>query len=81
PVTYKKADDLRAVVSKVPLDRILVETDAPFLTPQRFRGERNEPAYVSLVAEMIASIRGLEFEEIAQQTTENAIQLFGSKLS
>lgn len=81
PVTYKKADDLRAVVSKVPLDRILVETDAPFLAPQRYRGKRNEPAYVSLVAEMIASVRGLEIEEIAQQTTKNTIQLFGSKLS
>lgn len=81
PVTYKNADDLRSVVSKVPLDRILVETDAPFLAPQRYRGKRNEPAYVSLVAEMVASIHGLKFEEVAQQTTENAIQLFGSKLS
>lgn len=81
PVTYKKADDLREVVSKVPLDRIVVETDAPFLAPQKYRGKRNEPAYVSLVAERIATICGLDFEELAQQTTENAIRLFGSNLS
>ncbi len=80
PVTYRKADDLREVVSKVPLDRIVVETDAPFLAPQKHRGKRNEPAYVSLVAERIATIRGLDYEELARQTTENALRLFGSSL-
>lgn len=81
PVTYRKADDLREVVSKAPLDRIVVETDAPFLTPQKHRGKRNEPAYVSLVAERIATIRGLDYEELARQTTENALRLFGNSLS
>lgn len=77
PVTYKKADDLRAVVAQVPLDRLLVETDAPYLTPQQYRGKRNEPAYVAYVAERIAAIHGLTPEELAQQTTENAVCLFG----
>jgi TatD DNase family protein len=77
PVTYKKADDLRAVVAQVPLDRILIETDAPFLAPQHHRGKRNEPAYVAYVAERIAEIRGLTTAEIAHQTTENAKRLFG----
>ena len=77
PVTYKKADELRAVVAQVPLDRILVETDAPFLAPQQHRGKRNEPAYVAYVAERIAEIRGMTTAEIARQTTENAKRLFG----
>lgn len=77
PVTYKKADELRDIVARVPLDRILVETDAPFLAPQQYRGKRNEPAYVACVAEKIAAIRGLTTAEIARQTTENAQRLFG----
>lgn len=81
PVTYKKADELREVVSKVPMDRIVLETDAPFLAPQKYRGRRNEPAYVSLVAERIAMIYGLEYEELTQQTSENAIRLFGKSLT
>lgn len=77
PVTFKKADELREVVSKVPSDRIIVETDAPFLAPQPYRGKRNEPAYVKLIAEKIASERDVDLEEFARQTTENAIRLFG----
>ncbi len=80
PVTYKKADDLRAVVARVPLDRLVVETDAPFLAPQQRRGKRNEPAYVAYVAEKIAEVRGLTTAEIVQQTTENANRLFGERL-
>ena len=76
PVTYKKADDLRRIVAQVPLDRILLETDAPFLAPQQHRGKRNEPAYVRFVAERIAAIHGLETAVIAQITTTNARQLF-----
>jgi TatD DNase family protein len=79
-VTYKKADDLRAVVAKVPLERMLVETDAPFLAPQPRRGKRNEPAYVAYVAEKIAEVRGLDVAEIGRITTENARRLFGDKL-
>ncbi|MCB8943674.1 MAG: TatD family hydrolase [Ardenticatenaceae bacterium] len=76
PVTYKKADDLRRIVAQVPLDRLLVETDAPFLAPQQYRGKRNEPAYVRFVAERIAAIHGLETAELARITTQNALQLF-----
>lgn len=80
PVTYKKAEDLREVAGRVPLERILVETDAPFLAPQQHRGQRNEPAYVAYVAERIAAIRGLTTAEMARQTTENARRLFGEHL-
>jgi TatD DNase family protein len=76
PVTYKKADDLREIAKKVPDDRILVETDAPFLTPQPYRGKRNEPAYVAYVAERLAEERGVDTAVFAQQTTVNAKRLF-----
>lgn len=76
PVTYKKADDLRRIVAQVPLDRLLVETDAPFLTPHPHRGKRNEPAYTALVVERIAAIRGMETAVLAAQTTANAERLF-----
>ena len=76
PVTFKKADDLRHVAARVPLDRILVETDAPFLAPQQHRGKRNEPAYVAYVAERIAALHGLETDVFAHQTTANAHTLF-----
>ena len=77
PLTYKKADDLRAIAARVPLDCILIETDAPFLAPHPYRGKRNEPAYVRHVAERLAEVRGLSFEEVAAATTTNALRLFG----
>jgi TatD DNase family protein len=77
PVTFKKADDLREVVTNLPLNRILVETDSPYLAPQPRRGKRNEPAYVAYVAEQIASLQGLSSQEIAKITTANARRLFG----
>ncbi|MCB8983309.1 MAG: TatD family hydrolase [Ardenticatenaceae bacterium] len=76
PVTFKKADDLRDIVRRTPLDRLLVETDAPYLTPQPYRGKRNQPAYVTYVAERIAAERGVETAVIAQHTTANARRLF-----
>lgn len=76
PITFKKADELRQIALKAPLDRILVETDAPFLTPQPYRGKRNEPAYVRFVAERIAEERGMDTAVFARQTTENALRLF-----
>jgi len=76
PVTYKKADDLRAIVARVPLDRLLIETDDPFLTPHPYRGERNEPAYVQYVADRIAALHQTTVEAVGRQTSLNAIRLF-----
>jgi TatD DNase family protein len=70
-VTFRKAEDLREVAKHVPLDRLLVETDCPFLAPVPYRGKRNEPAYVVEVARCIAELRGVEVEEVARVTTEN----------
>jgi TatD DNase family protein len=75
-LTFKKAEDLRAVARQVPLDRLLIETDCPFLAPVPFRGKRNEPAYVVEVARCLAGIHGLEVEEIARITSENFTTLF-----
>ena len=77
PITFKKSDREREIIRQVPLDRVLLETDAPFLTPVPHRGERNEPAYVQQVAEMIAHVRGQSVTDIARQSTENAARLFG----
>lgn len=76
PVTFKNAPLPKEVAKEVPLDRLLIETDAPYLAPHPNRGKRNEPAYVRLVAEKIAELRETSLEEIAQQTTENALRLF-----
>ena len=76
PLTFKKASDLRQIADKVPGDRILIETDAPFLTPEPYRGRRNEPAYVAHVAAQLAEIKGVTTAVVAQQTTKNALRLF-----
>jgi TatD DNase family protein len=74
-VTFKKSDDLRAVAT-VPADRILVETDSPYLSPHPLRGKRNEPANVALTAECLAKVRGVSVEDFSAQTTANARRLF-----
>lgn len=79
PVTFKNAKKPKEVAESIPLDRLLVETDCPYLTPHPYRGNRNEPAYVKLIAEEIAGLKGLSFEEIAEATTQNAKKLFGIK--
>ncbi len=75
-LTFKKSDDLRAIAASLPQDRILVETDAPYLAPGKFRGKRNEPAYVVETAKVLAEVRKVSLEEIARQTTENFFRLF-----
>jgi len=76
PVTYKNARQLPGIVRALPLDRLLVETDCPYLTPHPHRGKRNEPAYVRLVAERIADLKGIAIDDLAKATTENARHLF-----
>jgi TatD DNase family protein len=76
PITYKNADDLRHIAARVPLDRIVVETDGPFLTPTPHRGKRNEPAYIPLIVERLAALRLISVEEMAKATTANAERLF-----
>ncbi|MBN1246022.1 MAG: TatD family hydrolase [Anaerolineae bacterium] len=76
PVTFPKATELHAVARQVPLDRLLLETDGPYLTPEPHRGKRNEPAYLRYVAERIAELRRLPLETLQQATTENACHLF-----
>lgn len=75
-LTFKNAGGLRDVAKLVPIDRLLLETDAPFLAPQAFRGKRNEPRYVRYLAEELSRIKGVSFEQVADTTTKNAIGLF-----
>jgi TatD DNase family protein len=75
-LTFKKTEALRAIAAEVPVDRLLVETDAPYLAPTPHRGQRNEPSYVVETAKVLAEIRGFSQVEIAERTTENFFRLF-----
>ncbi len=75
-VTFKNAEDLREVVSWLPLDRLLLETDSPFLTPTPFRGKPNKPAHIPAIATFIAELRGISLEQLSEQTSANAQRLF-----
>lgn len=75
-VTFKRSEELREVARRVPLERMLIETDAPYLAPPPHRGKRNEPAYVVKIAEQLAELHGIEVGEIARITTDNALRLF-----
>jgi TatD DNase family protein len=77
PVTFKKAEQLRQVAARAPLDRLLIETDSPYMTPEPHRGKRNEPAYVHHVAQAIAKARHVTKKKVALATTDNACRLFG----
>ncbi len=75
-LTFPKSEELRAIAATVPLDRLLVETDAPYLAPKRWRGKRNEPSYVVNTAEVLAECKGVRFDEISAASTENVYRLF-----
>ena len=77
PITYLNAADRKELIRRIPLEWIVLETDAPFLAPQPFRGRRNEPAYIRLIAEAVAEIKKIPLEHVARVTGENAISLFG----
>ena len=76
-VTFNKADMLHEVARSVPLESLLIETDGPYLTPEPFRGKRNEPAYVLYAVAKVAELRGISIDEVAFQTSANALRLFG----
>ncbi len=76
-ITYKNADKLRSVARAAPVEKVLIETDAPFLSPQNFRGQRNEPAYVTYAAQELSKVQGLSVEDIGRITARNARELFG----
>jgi len=75
-LTFKKSLALREIAKAVPLERLLVETDAPYLAPGRYRGKRNEPAYVVETARELAALKGISLEELARATTENFLRLY-----
>jgi TatD DNase family protein len=81
PVTFKNAHLPKEIAARVPLDRLLIETDSPYLAPHPHRGKRNESGYVRLVAEKIAELRGISFEEVARKTSANACRLFGIEMT
>jgi TatD DNase family protein len=75
-VTFRKSDALREIALSAPLDRLLVETDAPYLAPGRYRGKRNEPAYVVETASELARVKGIPLADLRQRTTENFFRLY-----
>jgi len=77
PVTYQNASRLKDVAGRIPIDRLLLETDAPYLTPAPHRGKRNEPTYIAFTAAVIASLREIDVEDLAKTCTENGRRLFG----
>ena len=76
-ITYPKNDEIRNIIKQIPIDRMLIETDCPYLSPQKFRGKRNEPAYVRFTADKMAEIKGLTIADVARVTSRNCHDLFG----
>jgi TatD DNase family protein len=77
PLTYPKADALRVLMKEIPLDRIVLETDSPYLPPQSHRGQRNDPSFLPEIAETLAHLKGVPVSTIAEVTTANARRLYG----
>jgi TatD DNase family protein len=75
-ITFKNAGEFQEVVRQIPLDSLLIETDAPFLTPVPFRGKRNEPSYVRYTAQKVAELKKVSFEKVAEVTAENALRVY-----
>ncbi|HYA91546.1 MAG TPA: TatD family hydrolase [Thermodesulfobacteriota bacterium] len=80
-ITFKNAEGFRETISRIPLESLLVETDAPFLTPLPFRGKRNEPSYVRYTAQSLAEVKKVSFEKVAEITTENALRVYRLQIS
>lgn len=78
-ITYKNTEGFQEVVKQIPLDSLLIETDAPFLAPVPFRGKRNEPSYIQYTAQKVSEIKKVPFEKLAEVTTENALRVYGLK--
>ncbi|MFB3100583.1 MAG: TatD family hydrolase, partial [Gammaproteobacteria bacterium] len=78
-VTFKNAKEVQEVAKQVPLERMLVETDSPYLTPVPYRGKPNQPGYTRYVAEFIAELKGISFQQVAEQTSTNFFTLFNIK--
>jgi len=76
PITYPKNEILREVILRIPLEKIVLETDAPFLPPQIIRGKQNHPKYIAYIAQYLADLKNISFKQAAEQTTKNAIDLF-----
>ena len=76
PCTYPKSDKLKEVIARTPIEKMLIETDCPYLAPQAFRGQRNEPSYVVEIAKKIAEIKNLSFEDVCKITFDNTVNLF-----
>jgi TatD DNase family protein len=76
PITYSKNDEFRAIVANITLDRIILETDAPFLPPQQHRGKQNLPSYIPIIAQKLAEVKGISVDEVEAATTDNAEKLF-----
>lgn len=79
PVTFKNAHAVHEVAKAVPINKLVIETDGPYLTPTPYRGKRNEPAYVAYVAEKIAELKGLSYEEVCEITTQNGLKMYNMK--
>jgi TatD DNase family protein len=79
-ITFKNAESFREIVKRISLNSLLVETDAPFLTPEPFRGKRNEPSYVRYTAQKVAEIKKVSFDKVAEASTKNAFKVYRMKL-